>query len=93
MQPKGSSAAAFGSNQGEVFKEMLANGVVCIHLDTWLHRNDRIFNQGKLDFDKVIELVKLRVWIWNNSLVKKGCFSYSNWCINPLVCLRSRSSL
>lgn len=43
----------------------------------WLHQNEIMFNQGNLDFDKVTELIKVRMWTWCNGLVKKGCFSYT----------------
>lgn len=29
----------------------------------WLHRNEMIFNNDKLDFDKVVELIKVTVWL------------------------------
>lgn len=54
----------------------------------WLHRNDLIFKQGTLDFDNVTELIKIKVWSWSNSRVKKECFSFMDWCLNPLACLK-----
>lgn len=53
----------------------------------WLLRNEVIFKQGSLDLVKVINLIKMRAWFWNKSLSKRNSFSYTDWCINPLVCL------
>lgn len=33
-----------------------------------------IFKQAPLDFEKVTDLIKVRVWSWGNRLGKKGCF-------------------
>lgn len=55
----------------------------------WLHRNEVIFNNGNLDFEKVIDSIKVSVWTWCDSYVKKGCFSFVDWCINPFLCLQS----
>lgn len=53
----------------------------------WLIRNDVIFSQGKKDFDKSIELIKIRVWSWSHAKLKKGSFSFLDWSINPQACL------
>lgn len=37
----------------------------------WLHRNDIIFNQDTIDFEKVTDLIKTTVWRWSNALLKK----------------------
>lgn len=55
----------------------------------WLHRNDMIFNQSSLDFDRGIELIKFRVWSWCQGLVKKANFSYTDWISNPLYFMES----
>lgn len=55
----------------------------------WMHMNEIIFNQGNLDFDKVTELIKIRVWSWCKGLVSEACFSFTVWCINPMYCIEA----
>lgn len=54
----------------------------------WLHRNELLFKQGNLYYDKVVELIKIRVWSWSNGRVKKGKLSFMDWFVNPLQCLQ-----
>lgn len=53
----------------------------------WLLRNDIIFSQGTKDFDKIIDLIKIRVWSWCHARLKQGGFSFLDWSINPQACL------
>lgn len=46
------------------------------------------FNQAVLDIEKVIELIKVRVWSWCKALAKSS-FSFTDWCLNPVCCLQS----
>lgn len=55
----------------------------------WLHRNEMIFKQKQLDFAKVIEMVKVRIWSWCNGLIKKTPFSFTDWCLDPLYFMES----
>lgn len=55
----------------------------------WLHHNELIFKQGSLDFDKAMDLIKIRVWTSCNGLVRKGRFLFTDWSINPLFCIQS----
>lgn len=54
----------------------------------WLHRNEVIFSNGSIDWDKMVDLIKFRVWSWQKASAKKGAFSYLDWIINPQECLR-----
>jgi len=34
-------------------------------------------------------MAKLKDWSWVTSKVRLACFSYLDWCLEPLVCMRS----
>lgn len=53
----------------------------------WLHRNDIIFNNCGLEFDKLYDAIRLPAWKWCANYVQDSYFSYPNWCMNPISCL------
>lgn len=54
----------------------------------WLHRNAITFNQASIDFEKVTDLIKTTVWCWSNGLLKKGRFSFVDWCLDRQTCIQ-----
>ena len=50
---------------------------------------DKIFKSGRIDHIEVFTMVQLKVWSWITLKVHLACFSYSDWCLNPLVCMKS----
>jgi len=54
--------------------------------EIWRLGNNRILKGGVVDGSKVFALIQLKVWSWIACKVPLACFSYSNWCLNPLVC-------
>lgn len=36
--------------------------------------NDVFFKEGKINFDKVIDLIKIRTWCWCSTLVNRNYF-------------------
>ena len=57
--------------------------------EIWNHRNKIIFKYEMLDYFKKNSLVQLKVWYWITSKVPFACFSCSDWCLDPLICLFS----
>lgn len=53
----------------------------------WLERNVILFNNGKFDVGRIVELIKIRSW---SGLVanKDRKIQFVRWCINPVECLR-----
>lgn len=49
----------------------------------WLHRNDMIFKQESLNFNKVTDLFKIRIWTWYIGLINKSGFSFTDWYLSP----------
>jgi len=54
----------------------------------WIHKNSVIFNRGGADASEVFALVQVNVWSWISVKSRSTWFSYSNWCLEPLVCMR-----
>jgi len=54
----------------------------------WNHRNFIIFKRDVADASEVFALVQVNVWSWISVKIRSTSFSYSNWCLEPLVCMR-----
>jgi len=52
--------------------------------EVWKHRNNVIF---KGDVVKVFVLVQLKAWTWVTSKSHSALFSFSDWCLDLLVCM------
>jgi len=57
--------------------------------ELWKHRNEKIFINGHINHLEIFSMVQFKVWSWVTSKVRLTCFSYSDWCLEPLVCMRS----
>lgn len=55
-----------------------------IHLDVLDH--EIIFKEGKLEFDKVFDLIRIRTWFLYTYSEQEDSFSFVDYCINPLCC-------
>jgi len=42
-----------------------------------------------IDHIEIFTIVKLKVWLWVWSKVRLASFSYSDRCLEPLVCMKS----
>jgi len=64
-------------------------GVIWIAVvsELWKHRNNVIFNGGVVDGLEVAALVQVKTWSWITSKSLSGLFSFSEWCLEPLVCM------
>lgn len=57
----------------------------------WLLRNDVIFNNEKVDFLGLTDLIRVQSWSWLKAIKGTLVFSFTDWCRCPLVCLSSLS--
>ena len=53
----------------------------------WSLKNKIIFKGGVMGVSEVFALIHLKVWSWVISKVSLVYFSYSNRCLEPLVCM------
>ncbi len=56
--------------------------------EIWSHRNTIIFKGGVVDVSEVFALVQVKVWSWVSTNSRLASFSFSDWCLEPLECLR-----
>jgi len=65
-------------------------GVIWIAVvnEIWKHRNIVIFRGGVIDVLEVFALVQLKAWAWVTSKSQDAIFSFSDWCVDPLVCMK-----
>jgi len=56
--------------------------------ELWNHRNNLIFKRGVADASEVFSLVQVKVWLWVSLNFRSALFSFSDWCLEPLVCMR-----
>ena len=56
--------------------------------ELWKHRNNIIFNRGVGDASEVFSLVQVKVWLWVSFNCRSASFPFSDWCLEPLVCMR-----
>jgi len=47
--------------------------------------NKHIFKGGVIDHFEFFSLAQLKVWSWVTPKVPSVCFSFSHWCLDPLV--------
>jgi len=62
---------------------------VAIVGELWKQRNKKIFRDEVTDHSEFFPMVQLKVWSWLIANVRLACFSYSNWYLGTLVCMRS----
>jgi len=61
---------------------------VSVVSEIWKHMNCVIFNRGVVDASEVFALVQMKVWSWLHAKSRYISFSYSDWVLNPLACMR-----
>jgi len=52
------------------------------------HKNRVIFKGGVIDVLEAFALVQLKTSSWVSSKSQSAFFSFSDWCIDPIVCIR-----
>jgi len=56
--------------------------------EIWNHKIFIIFKRGVADASEVFALVQVKVWFWILVKNRSALFSFSNWCLEPIVCMR-----
>ena len=56
--------------------------------EVWNHRNRVVFENGRVDLVEVFTVVQRKTWSWVTVKEKLVVFSYSDWCLEPLYCMR-----
>ena len=62
---------------------------VAVVADLWKHRNKSIFNSDRVNHIEIFIMVQVKVWSWVSFKVRRVSFSYSDWCLESLVCMIS----
>ena len=62
--------------------------VVGVVGEIWNHINSFIFNRGVTDASEVCTLMQAKVWSWISAKSRTTSVSFSNWCLEPLECMR-----
>jgi len=57
--------------------------------ELWKHRNMKVFRSGRLDPIKNFVMAQLKAWSWIVSKARGVCFSFSDWCLESMVCVRT----
>ncbi|ESW25685.1 hypothetical protein PHAVU_003G056800 [Phaseolus vulgaris] len=64
---------------------MWAATVWCI----WDQRNHIVFRQGKVDTEEIFQMAQLKTWLWMKHRMNVFNYSFSDWNLNPLICIKS----
>jgi len=69
------------------------SGLGCVWLavvgELWNHRNRKVFRNGRVDHIEIFAMSQVKAWSWVASKAQGVCFSFSDWCFEPMVCMRS----
>jgi len=52
-----------------------------------IHRKKRTFRGGEIDHIEIFTLAHMKVWSWVMSKEHGVSFLYSDWCLEPLICM------
>ena len=50
----------------------------------WKRRNKVIFNQTKIDAEKILTMAQVQSWAWVKHKVRNAKFSFFDWILSPL---------
>jgi len=56
--------------------------------EIWKHRNGCIFKNDRVDHVEVFTIAQMKVWSWLLTKEHVIDFSYLDWCLKPLECMR-----
>jgi len=71
-----------GSRQNLLWKCVRAT---CI----WDQRNEIVFKQEVVDVEEIFQMVQLKSWLWLKHRAHAFSYSFADWVMNPLICIRS----
>ena len=89
QEPKRHFAHFRMTKESGVVNQVWLCGWIEIIGELWKQINKKIFKNGRIDHIEIFMMVQLKVWSWVTSKVRLASFSYSDWCLKPLVCMRS----
>ncbi len=55
----------------------------------WLARNQAIFNAASIDLQDILDLIKIRSWLWLKNKLPGFSYPFASWSSNPRDCLLS----
>ncbi len=62
---------------------------VAIVRSMWDQRNLVVFKQGTADVEEIVHIAQLSVWLKLKFGTKSFNYAFSNWILNPDVCMQS----
>jgi len=75
------------SNAPTLMDEVWGGIWIAVVNEVWRHRNRVIFKGGGVDVLDAFTLVQLKTWYWVSSKSQSAFFSFSDWCLDPMVCI------
>ena len=73
------------NKQNMVWKGIWAALVRCI----WEHRNAVVFKQRVVDVEEVLQQAQLKSWLWMKNKANRFNYSFTDWILNPILCIKS----
>lgn len=61
---------------------------IAIVCEIWKHRNMCVFKNRRVDHIEVFLVAQRKVWPWITSKEKYAEFTYSEWCKEPMICMK-----
>jgi len=55
----------------------------------WDQRNRTIFKQDSVDTEEIFHMAQLKTWLWLRYRMKSFNYSFSDWLLNPILCIKS----
>lgn len=55
----------------------------------WDQRNQVIFRQGVVDVKEIFQMTQLKSWLWLKHRARSFDYSFFDWHLNPILCLKS----
>ena len=71
--------------QNLLWKGVWATTVRCI----WEQMNSIVFKQWVVDVEEIFQMVQLKSWLWLKHRGRSFSYSFVDWVLNPLICIRS----
>jgi len=71
--------------QNHMWKGVWAT-IVC---SIWDQRNKSIFKQDRVDTEEIFHMAQLKTWLWLRYRMKSFSYSFSDWLLNPILCIKS----
>jgi len=77
--------AQASSKQNLVLKGVWAAIVRCI----WDQRNSILFKQEVVDAEEILQMAKLKSWLWMKHRAAFHTYSFADWLLNSFICIKS----